>query len=105
MKKLLILLGFFMLSGAVFGQSSGNEKKLTLSEKLKKYEGSFQIQQKDMRLKPILPYNIDELIENNRTENEVKYVNLGEGLRIMVLPKNRLNKGEKIEMYSTFDNK
>jgi hypothetical protein len=101
MKKSLILLAFFMLSGAVFGQVA----KLTLDEKLKKYEGTFQIQQKDMRLKPILPYNFDELIENNRTENEVKYVNLGEGLRIMVLPKNKIGKGEKIEMYSTFDNK
>src|ERR1700741_1540549 len=53
------------------------KKKVTIEEKLEKYHGAFQIEVTNIRMKPGIPYNIDELIENNRKENEITYVSLG----------------------------
>lgn len=49
-------------------------KKISIEEKLKKYEGTFQIQIKNPRLKPNIPYNIDKLIETNRKADETVYI-------------------------------
>jgi hypothetical protein len=79
-------------------------RKITIEEKLKKYEGTFQIQIKDPRLKPNIPYNIDELIENNRKQNETVYINLGSQVRLKIfsLAEIQSNSGKKIDLISTF---
>ena len=69
---------------------------------LDKYKGTFQIQVKNPRMKPSIPFNIDELIESNRSNTEVTYVQLGTQVRLMILPKNAISKGNKIEMISTY---
>ena len=102
MKKMFLLLCFFMLSLSVFGQDTVKNNNVTIAEKLKKYEGTFQIQVKNPRLKPAIPYNIDELIEANRKETEVTYVQLGTAVRLMVLPKNEIGKQTKIDIFSTY---
>lgn len=102
MKKLFLLLCFFMLSVTVFGQETSKNDNLTITEKLKKYEGTFQIQVKNPRLKPAIPYNIDQLIEANRTETQVTYVSLGSAVRLMVLPKSEIQKKRKLDIISTY---
>lgn len=103
MKKHFFYVVFFLLI-PVFGisQEKPQNKQVTIEEKLKKYEGTFQIQVSDSRLKPSIPYNIDELIENNRSQNEVKYVQLGTQVRLMILPKNQLKGKSQLPMISTY---
>lgn len=102
MKNLLLLFCFFVFSVTVLGQEKNKNSNLTITEKLKKYEGTFQIQVKNPRLKPAIPYNIDELIEANRTETEIKYIQLGTEVRLMVLPKKAIQKKEKLAIISTY---
>jgi hypothetical protein len=80
--------------------------KMTIEEKIKKYEGTFQIQVINMRLKPSIPYNIDELIEKNRKQNETVYITLGSSVRLKILSLNeiKINGNKKIDLISTFDN-
>jgi len=79
-------------------------KKMTIEEKIKKYEGTFQIQVKDLRYNPNIPYNIDELIEKNRKQNETVYILLGSAVRLKILSLDEIktNSGKKIEIISTF---
>ena len=106
---LLMLVSFFYLkAGNVKNSLSSfqdDPKKTTIEEKLKKYEGTFQIQVKDMRYKPSIPFNIDELIEKNRKPNEVTYVPLGSAVRLKVLPLSEIKNasGKKMEMISTYN--
>lgn len=81
-----------------------NGKKMTIEEKLKKYEGTFQIQIKNIRMKPSIPYNIDDIIEKNRKENEINYISLGTDVRLKILSVNDIKKngGKKLEMISIF---
>lgn len=83
-----------------------NGKKMTVEEKIKKYEGTFQIQVKDLRYKPNIPYNIDEIIEKNRKQNETVYINLGSAVRLKILSLNEIksNSNKKMELISTFTN-
>jgi len=93
---------FFLIPVLAFSQEKLQKKQITIEEKLKKYEGTFQIQVSDPRLKPSIPYNIDELIENNRSQNEVKYLQLGTQVRLMILPKNQVKRKSKLPMISTY---
>ena len=102
MKKLFLILCVFMLTVTVFGQEAPKNSNLTIAEKLKKYEGTFQIQVKNPRLKPAIPYDIDQLIEANRTETEITYVQLGSAVRLMVLPKSEIQKRKKLAIISTY---
>lgn len=103
MKNVLFYIIFILsLSFSGFAQEKGSQKEIAIEEKLKKYEGTFQIQVKNPRMKPSIPYNIDQLIESNRTENKVTYVQLGTEVRLMVLPKSEISKKRKIEMISTY---
>lgn len=82
--------------------SDGGKK--TIEEKLKKYEGTFQIQLKDVRMKPNIPYNIDEIIEQNRKQTENVYVSIGTYARIKIFSASEIkkNNGKKIDMISSF---
>lgn len=103
MKKVLFYIIFIVsLSISGFAQEKSSHKEITIEEKLDKYKDTFQIQVKDIRMKPSIPYNIDELIESNRAENKVTYVQLGTQVRLMILPKSEILKKKKIEMISTF---
>lgn len=79
-------------------------KKITIEEKLKKYQGTFQIQVKNMRMKPNIPYNIDELIEKNRKQNETVYISLGTNVRLKILSLNEIknNSLQKLDLISVF---
>lgn len=81
-------------------------KKTTIEEKLKKYEGTFQIQVKNMRQKPNIPFNIDELIEKNRKQNETVYVPLGSEVRLKILSVDEIksNNFKKLDLISIFQN-
>ncbi|MDF2448071.1 MAG: hypothetical protein K0R26_575 [Bacteroidota bacterium] len=79
-------------------------KPQSIEEKLKKYAGTFQIQVKDPRLKPNIPYNIDELIEKNRKTNETVYIELGSQVRLKIFSSFEIktNFGKEIDLISTF---
>lgn len=83
-----------------------NGKKMTIEEKIKKHEGTFQIQVKDLRYKPNIPYNIDEIIEKNRKQNETVYISLGSAVRLKILSLNEIkgNLNKKMDLISTFTN-
>ena len=84
-----------------------DDKKMTIEEKLEKYKGSFQIEVKNIRYKPNIPYNIDELIEKNRKSDRVSYVNIGTDVRLKIYPLSQVGKNkndEKFEMITTFSN-
>lgn len=103
MKKLLFsVILIFSLSSLTFSQEKNPKKEITIEEKLDKYKGTFQIQVKNPRMKPSIPFNIDEMIESNRSNTEVTYVQLGTQVRLMILPKNAISNGNKIEMISTY---
>jgi hypothetical protein len=101
-KKIFFMIVFLLVSFFAFSQEKNQKKEVTIEEKLQKYEGTFQIQVVNPRLKPAIPYNIDELIENNRSQNEVKYLQLGTQVRLMILPKNHVKGKSKLPMISTY---
>lgn len=78
--------------------------KLTIEEKLKKYAGTFQIQVKDLRYKPNIPYNIDELIEKNRKQSETVYITLGSAVRLKIFSLDEIknNSNKKIELITPY---
>lgn len=82
-----------------------NGNKMTIEEKLKKYEGAFQIQVKSMRMKPSIPYNIDELIEKNRKQDENVIISLGTDVRLKVfsVSEAKSNTGKEIPMIVQFN--
>lgn len=83
-----------------------NGKQMTIEEKLKKYQGTFQIQVKSMRQKPNIPYNIDELIEKNRKQSETVYISLGSEVRLKILSLDEIksNSFKKLDLFSIFQN-
>ena len=101
-KHFLFVIVFLLTPIFAISQEKPQKKQVTIEEKLQKYEGTFQIQVSDPRLKPAIPYNIDELIENNRSQNEVKYLQLGTQVRLMILPKNHVKEKSKLPMISTY---
>jgi hypothetical protein len=79
-------------------------KQVNIEDKIKKYEGTFQIQVKDIRCKPSIPYNIDELIEKNRKQTETVYINLGSAVRLKILSLDEIkkNNNKKIDLISAY---
>ena len=62
--------------------------------------GSFQFQIKNSRLNPQVPISTIELIEKNRLEDKVNYIDYRESIRIMILPKSELKKEhEKLDLF------
>jgi hypothetical protein len=101
-KKIFFMIVFLLVPFFAISQEKAQKKQVTIEEKLQKYEGTFQIQVNNPRLKPAIPYNIDELIETNRSQNEVKYLQLGTQVRLMILPKNQAKGKSKLPMISTY---
>jgi hypothetical protein len=103
MKKVILFFLFFSVFNSFDCFSQDNKtKQLTIEQKLEKHKDTFQIQVKDSRQKPSIPFNIDEIIELNRKENEVSYVQLGTMVRIMILPKKEILKKRTLELFSTY---
>lgn len=73
-------------------QDDKNKNKLTIEEKMAKYHGSFQIEMKSERMKPNIPYNLDELIEKNRKQNEVVFVKISDNTRLKIYPQSEVSK-------------
>lgn len=74
-----------------------DSKKPTIEEKMEKYYGAYQIEVKNPRYKPSIPYNLDELIEKNRKSFEVSYVQLSDLVRLKIYPVSDIarNKADK----------
>lgn len=97
MKKLFFLSAFALFFCTnVFSQSSTKDSKVKeqrgIEEKLEKYQGTYQIELINTRQHPLIPYNLDEIIEKNRDDNQVKYVSLGTNVRVKILPKSEITK-------------
>ena len=62
--------------------------------------GSFQFQITNARLQPQVPISAIDMIEKNRLENKVNYIEYKENMRIMILPKSELKKEyEKLDLF------
>ncbi len=62
--------------------------------------GSFQFQITNSRLNPQVPISTIELIEKNRLEDKINYIDYRESIKIMILPKSELKKEhQKLELF------
>jgi hypothetical protein len=102
MKNILfILLLCVLISSQVNAQVSQDEKakKEQNNTEIAKFkelqnslEGYYQIQVVNARLKPVISYEMLKLIAENQDVSESKTVNYQNNIRILVLPKNALEK-------------
>ncbi len=98
MKKIFLLGVFtlFLISVNSFAQStesnSNNKEQKSIEEKLAKYQGTYQIELINTRQHPLIPYNLDEIIEKNRDKTQTKYVSLGTNVRLKILSESEVNK-------------
>jgi hypothetical protein len=56
--------------------------------------GKYQIQIVNSRLQPYIPGDIDEIVFNNRKENERVYISLSDIIRIMILSKQEISSAD-----------
>lgn len=112
MKK-TTLLSFFclvtVLTVSAQNEPINQELKLTqnteqenaiLSEKWNKALGSFQFQIINSRINPQVPISTINLIEANRLEDKINYIDYRESIKIMILPKSQLRKEyQKLELF------
>lgn len=59
---------------------------------VKKAEGTYTVQMVNTRDLPLLPYNIDQIVEENRDAEKIVYKSLSPYVRIKILPKNEISK-------------
>lgn len=114
MKKILVfatLCLFFTLTG--YSQNVGTPNKQDsnlnqineqeskeLNERWNKALGSFQFQIIDSRINPSVHISAIDLIEKNRLEDKINYVDFREHIRIMILPKSVIkNEFTKLELF------
>ena len=100
---------FFTLS--VYSQSQSNTQESNISpvseadskelnERWNKALGSFQFQIIDSRVNPSIHISTIDLIEKNRLEDKVNYIDFREHIRIMILPKTAISKDFiKLELF------
>ncbi|MCD6019680.1 MAG: hypothetical protein K0S53_2801 [Bacteroidetes bacterium] len=107
-KSAIILFISLLISSLNVSSQSNNTKvekqgisPVTIEEKLHALQGTIQIQVRSMRYKPSIPYNIDEIVEKNRKNNDVVYIELGTDVRLKIFPKSHVA-DKKMELISTF---
>lgn len=93
MKKIVLfficVISFWNVSQA---QQTVKPGGIPIEEKLKKFEGTYQIQVINSRQHPLIPYNLDEIIEKNRDKQKIVYVQLGTQVRLEILPEDEIRK-------------
>lgn len=93
MKKVTFLficvMSFLKVSMA---QQTAKSSQIPIEEKLKKYEGTYQVQVINSRQHPSIPYNLDEIILKNRDKKKIVYVQLGSQVRLEILPEEEITK-------------
>ena len=105
---LIISFSFFFLSS--FSQNEVKQQQPNvqdsqkeneeLSQKWNKALGSFQFQIINSRINPQVPISTITLIEANRLQDKVNYVDYKENMRIMILPKSQISKDyQKLELF------
>ena len=86
-------------SDSKLGQKTERENAI-LSERWNKALGSFQFQIINSRVNPQVHISIIDLIEKNRLEDKVNYVEYKENIKILILPKSQLKKEyQKLELF------
>lgn len=103
MKFFVILLFFLAFSFKGFSQNlnetnSANHSNTDAEKYSKMWDaalGSFQFQIINSRTNPVIPSSVIVLIEENRLENKINYVDYKENIRIMILPKSEITKNYK----------
>lgn len=71
-----------------------------LSQRWNKALGSFQFQIINSRINPQVPISTITLIEANRLQDKVNYIDYKENMRIMILPKSQISKEyQKLELF------
>ncbi len=92
-----IIASFFLITIGSYSFAQSNMSK----EDIKKYEdmtasveGTYQIQVLNTRDQPFIPFNIGEIVINNRKQDEIFYYQLSDNVRIKILPINQVNSNE-----------
>ncbi len=89
MKKVISLFVLFLMFSII---SKGQTNTDNTAKNTTNIEGTYQIQVVNSRNHPYIPYNLNQLVLDNRDATQVKYVTLGAEVRIMVLPLSEINK-------------
>lgn len=85
--------------GSNLNQKTEQENAI-LSERWNKALGSFQFQIINSRLNPQVSISTIDLIEKNRLEDKINYIDYRESIKIMILPKSALKKEyQKLELF------
>jgi hypothetical protein len=90
----------------VFSQENSIEKNVNedkdalLRERYNSALGTFQFQIVNSRIKPVVKADVIELIDKNRSENEIVFVAYSSEIRLKILPKNMISTDfEKLETF------
>ena len=76
---------------------NGSEEQ---SDKWNRALGSFQFQITNSRLHPQVPISTIDLIEKNRLEDKINFIEYKENIKIMILPKSQLKKDyQKLQLF------
>jgi hypothetical protein len=107
MKKIIYFL-FLSYSITGFSQTDNNtDKELFVSNSASEREskelndrwnnalGSFQFQIIDSRINPSIPISTIEMIEKNRLNDKINYLDFRDHIRILILPKSTVEKDYK----------
>jgi hypothetical protein len=93
MKKHFFIILFFAISNFVLAQQElSKEKASELSLLSKKIEGTYQVQIINSREMAGIPLQLIQTIEDKREANDTTYYWLKPNIRVMILPKNIIEK-------------
>lgn len=93
--KRILLFSFLLICFAGYSQDEKAKKETErLIELNRKMEGTFQIQIFDSREKPTFQLSVLDEINQKRGSTETNYIWLKSNVRILILPKNDIDKKE-----------
>ena len=98
---LCVLPAAFVLPGKLHAQDTlSKNAKVVVAPSIKKAEGTYTVQMINTRDLPLLPYNIDQIVEENRDAEKVVYKSLSKYVRIKILPKSEITKKDFVPVKS-----
>ncbi len=87
LKFALFLALIFSLTYELKAQENQNKR----TKEATSIQGTYQIEVLG-RANPLIPANLSQIVEKNRDQNKVVYVNLGTMARLKILPLNQIQK-------------
>lgn len=76
------------------------QKKVVAAPAVKNQEGTYTVQVIKLRDLPLLPYNIDQIVEEKRDAEKVIYHSIGTHVRLKILPLSEIRKKDFVPVKS-----